>query len=65
MPNQDRKEECRARENHCTRADAEVLESVMVSAEHRHDDKELNEITIGTIAREIKGVTRCLWTAML
>ena len=43
MPDQDGKEECCAREDYCTRADAEVLKPFMVSAEHRHDNKKLNQ----------------------
>jgi len=35
MPDNDGKEECRACENYCARADAEMFEVFTVSAEHR------------------------------
>jgi len=43
MPDNDGKEECRACENYCAWADAEVFEVFTVFAEHRYDDKELNQ----------------------
>ncbi len=58
-------EECRTCENYSARTDSEVLEVFAVFAEHRYDEKQLKQDHSGTMVRDMDGVARCRFTAML